>query len=289
MNVNPGYRWLVQGRSALSREGAAIAALESQLGASFIQAVECLLRCKSHVLVSGAGTSAGVSRRLAHLLTCVGLPALFLDTGDSVHGAAGAVTANDVLIAISKSGETDELNHLVRVAHERGVPVITITGMRQSTLARQSDIVLDVSMGYEVDGYGVIPIGSSLASAAMGDALCFVILSERGYDATAFRSVHPGGAVGKGLDTTQRPGETKTPEFVSLRRAVFPLDIEQNDAEWQRAGGISSEGITQTRHRPPKEAISEKPEFVSLRRAELSAEAEDVGEWQDMGSAQTAN
>ncbi len=192
-------RYVQDGKAALAREGAAIDALSTQLSESFADAVEAILACQGHVIVSGAGTSAAVAKRLAHLLTCVGAPALYLNAGDSAHGAAGAVTARDVLFAISKGGETDELNNLVRVARCRGAKIIALTENRTSTMAQQSDIVIGIAVDERVNGCGAIALGSSLAAAAVGDALCFVVLGERGYNEDVFRQIHPGGAVGKRL------------------------------------------------------------------------------------------
>jgi len=187
------------GCAALAREGAAIAAVQAQLNESFARAVEMILECTGHVIVSGAGTSSSVAQRLAHLLTCVGAPALYLDAGESAHGGAAAVTARDALLAISKGGETDELNNLVRVARERGAKVIALTSRPDSTMGKNSDVVVTVVVPDDVEAFGVIALGSSLAAAAVGDALCFAVSSVRGYDADEFRKVHPGGAVGKAL------------------------------------------------------------------------------------------
>jgi len=140
--VNQKSKLLQEGRAALAAESAAIAALQEQLDESFVQAVDTILSCQGHVLVSGAGTSSAVARRLAHLLTCVGAPALYLDAGQSAHGSAAAVMAKDIVFAISKGGETDELNNLVRVAREKEAKVISLTESKQSSMARLSDVVL---------------------------------------------------------------------------------------------------------------------------------------------------
>ncbi|GAB4477207.1 MAG: hypothetical protein Kow00124_20120 [Anaerolineae bacterium] len=191
---------LNEGRAALIRTGEAIAGLADQLGGSFVQAVDVILGCRGHVIVSGAGTSSTIARRLAHLLTCVGAPALYLDSGQAVHGSAAAITAHDVLVVISKGGQTDELNTLARLAHERGAPVIAMTGSSSSPLAQLSDVVLAYTVDRSLDGgEGSIALGSSLASGAVGDALCFAVLSVRGFNPTEFLKVHPAGAVGKQL------------------------------------------------------------------------------------------
>jgi arabinose-5-phosphate isomerase len=190
---------LHEGQAALECAGTTITRLAEQLDCQFVAAVERILECQGHVIVSGAGTSASVARRLAHLLTNAGAPALYLDASESAHGASRAVTARDLLIAISKGGETDELNHLARMARLRGAKVIALTGPQESTLARLSDVAVPIKVEEGVDAYGVIALGSSLAAAAVGDAICFAVLSVRGYDSTAFGQAHPLGAVGKRL------------------------------------------------------------------------------------------
>jgi D-arabinose 5-phosphate isomerase GutQ len=189
-------------RSVVERESAAVAGLLEQLGADFVAAAEMLVACQGHVLVAGSGTSHAVGARLAHLLSCCGTPALFIHPGDSQHGLSGAVTARDVLIALSKGGETTEVNFLASVAKARGAKVIAITEKPDSTLGRASDCVLCVKAPPEADPYGMIATGSSLVNAAFGDALCVVLLNMRGYTRDQFGKTHPGGAVGKKIAAT---------------------------------------------------------------------------------------
>ncbi|UCC65170.1 MAG: SIS domain-containing protein [Anaerolineae bacterium] len=186
-------------RSTIEREIAGVATLLERLDDAFVEAAHRLLACEGHVLVAGAGTSNPVAARLAHLLSCCGTPALFIHPGDSQHGLSGAVTERDVLIAISKGGETTEVNHLVRVAKRRGATLIALTENPNSTLGRLSHVVLHVRAPPDVDPYGMIATGSSLINAALGDALCVVLLKLRGYSLDDFGLTHPGGAVGKKL------------------------------------------------------------------------------------------
>jgi len=180
-------------------ESEAVANLVQQLKPSLAQAANAMLDCKGHVLVSGSGTSHAVALRFAHLLSCSGTPALFLHPGDGQHGAAGAVRAEDVLVALSKGGETAEVNFLVNVAKERGAIVIGITEKPASTLGKLSDITLEIKAPEGVDPYGMIATGSSLFNAALCDALCVVLLDLRGYSLEQFGQTHPGGAVGQKL------------------------------------------------------------------------------------------
>ena len=186
-------------RSVIQREITGIAALIDQFDDRFVEAIERLLECKGHVLVTGAGTSNPVAARLAHLLSCCGTPSLFIHPGDSQHGLAGAVTKQDILLAISKGGETTEVNHLARVAKNRGATVIAMVENPDSALGRLSDVALLVQSPPDVDPHGMIATGSSLINAAMGDALCVVLLHLRGYSLEQFGETHPGGAVGEKL------------------------------------------------------------------------------------------
>jgi len=190
---------LKDSRAFLRQEAAAIAGLAMMLDDSFSEALAAILNCAGHIITSGAGTSSAVARRLAHLLSCVGSPAFFLDPGMSLHGSAGAVKSGDILIAISKGGETDELNNLIEVAGIRGATVISITSREGSTMEGLSDIVVRFTTEDAVDGFGMITLGNSLAAAAVGDAMCFALLTIRGFDREEFLKLHPGGAVGKML------------------------------------------------------------------------------------------
>ena len=186
-------------KKAIQREAQAVADLAGQLGASFAQATRLLLACEGHVLVTGSGTSHSVARRMAHLLTCSGTPALLLDAGDSPHGLSGAITHRDVVVALSKGGQTDELIFLAGVARERGAKVIAVTEAPDSKLGELSDVVLKIQSAPEADLLDMIATGSSLAYAAFGDALCAVLLEMRGQTVENFGKTHPGGAVGDKL------------------------------------------------------------------------------------------
>ena len=173
--------------------------LKSQIDNNFVKAVHVMLKFKGHVLVTGIGTSRSVANRLAHLLSCCGTPALYIHPGDGMHGLAGAVTKNDVLIAVSRGGKTEEVIHMAQIAKNRKAAVISITENAVTDLTRLSDVVVTVKSPQNVDVYGVIATGSSLMYAALGDALCVVLLKLRGYSLWEFGKTHPGGAVGEKL------------------------------------------------------------------------------------------
>jgi arabinose-5-phosphate isomerase len=184
------------GVDVIERESAAVASVAGQLDDTFVQVVQALLECKGKVLVSGSGTSHAVALRFAHLLSCVGTPALFLHPGDSQHGASGAVADNDVWIGLSKGGETTEVIFLAGIARKRGATVVAITEKPASSLGRLADIVLHVTAPTGVDPFGMVATGSSLFNSAFCDAICVALLELRGYSVDDFGETHPGGAVG---------------------------------------------------------------------------------------------
>ena len=188
------------GKATVKKEAAVVGSLESQLSESFVDACKLILDCSGHVVLTGAGTSHAVALRFAHLLSCCGTPAFFLHPGDSQHGASGALRKGDVLIALSKGGETREVNFLATYARDNGIPVIGICEKSASTLGQLSTVVLEVIAPEDSDPYGMIATGSSLFNSALGDAICVTVLKMRGYTEEAFSKTHPGGAVGIKID-----------------------------------------------------------------------------------------
>ena len=180
----------------IEREAAAVASVAEQLPDTFTDAVRLLLDCQGKVLVSGSGTSHAVALRFAHLLSCVGTPALFLHPGDSQHGASGAVAPSDVWIGLSKGGETTEVVFLAGVAAKRGAQVVAITEKPDSSLGRLANVILQVTAPDGVDPFGMVATGSSLFNSAFCDAICVALLELRGYSIDDFGETHPGGAVG---------------------------------------------------------------------------------------------
>lgn len=191
-------------RQVLKREAAAVAQQADFIDESFVEAARLLLSCKGHVLVCGMGTSSAMAHRLAHLLSCSGTPALFISAADGLHGGSGAVKPEDVLLVISRGGESDELNRFVSIARSRGAKVVALTEALASPLARQSDAILPFHVPEGVDPYEMIATGSSLVNGAIGDALCVVLLEMRGYTRQSFGETHPGGAVGKKLERERK-------------------------------------------------------------------------------------
>ena len=187
-------------KQVIKQEARGVLTLVNQIDEKFVRAAKLMLACKGHVLISGSGTSHSVARRLAHLLSVYGTPSLLIDAGDSQHGLSGAVTANDILITLSKGGSSSEVIFLAKVAKTRGATVISITEKPESELGKLSDVVLKVVAPSEGDPFGMIATGSSLINAAYGDALCVMLLKLCGYTLEQFGETHPGGAVGKKLE-----------------------------------------------------------------------------------------
>jgi arabinose-5-phosphate isomerase len=183
-------------RQALLAEGAAVQALANNLDESFTRAVELLVGCQGHVVTSGVGTTGMIARRLAHLLSNVDCPALFLHAGDSLHGSSGAIRSEDVVVLLSKSGETTETTQLAQIIKQRQTPIIALTARPASTLGKLSTVVIRVETPDEIDPFdGLMGVGSSLAAGAMCDALVFAVWQAKDATDEAFRAGHPGGVI----------------------------------------------------------------------------------------------
>lgn len=191
-------------KQVLEQEAKGVLALLDQVDENFVKAAHLMLKCKGHVLVTGSGTSHSIARRMAHLLSVCGTPSLLIDAGDSQHGLSGAVTANDILIALSKGGSSSEVNFLANVAKSQGALVFALTEKPDSKLGMIADLVLKVVSPPEGDPFGMIATGSSLVNSAYCDALCVVLLKMRGYTLEQFGATHPGGAVGKKIEEMKK-------------------------------------------------------------------------------------
>jgi D-arabinose 5-phosphate isomerase GutQ len=199
MTMMSSEQMLARARQVIESEAKALCDLNNQLTEEIEGIVEMILNCKGHVLTAGAGTCWAIAERFAHLLACCGAPALFINAANAIHGGAGSVTDKDVVYAISKGGQTAELNSFIRIAKERGAKIIAQTEKPDSELGRLSDLVYHIIAPENVDPYGMIATGSSLVNAAACDALCVLLLELQGYTKEQFGQTHPGGAVGQKL------------------------------------------------------------------------------------------
>lgn len=186
-------------KRVLRIEAESIQSLIERIGEEFLQAIDILLFCKGRVVVTGMGKSGIIGKKIAATLASTGTPALFLNPAEGIHGDLGMITKGDVLIAISNSGETEELNKILPLIKRLDIKLISLTGRLNSTLAMISDVVLDVGVKEEACPLGLIPTASTTAALAMGDALAVALLEKRGFKEEDFAFYHPGGTLGKKL------------------------------------------------------------------------------------------
>ena len=186
-------------RRVLQTEAAAILALVERLDARFDAAVETLRHCKGRVILTGMGKSGIICRKIAATLTSTGTPAFFLHPAEAIHGDLGVIQGDDVVVALSYSGETDELLRLLETIRRVGAKLVVITGGRESTLALAADVALDCSVTEEACPMNLVPTASTTAALAIGDALAMTLLVEKGFREEDFASLHPGGKLGKRL------------------------------------------------------------------------------------------
>ena len=183
----------------LDIEADAVRALKGRLGEAFLRAHRTILETKGRVVVTGMGKSGHIGRKIASTLASTGTPAFFMHPGEASHGDLGMITAADVLIAISYSGESDEISKILPMIKRRGAKVIAITGREQSTLATEADVHLDAGVEKEACPLNLAPTASTTATLALGDALALALLDARGFGSEDFAMHHPGGSLGRKL------------------------------------------------------------------------------------------
>lgn len=188
---------LDQARRVIRIEAEAVTSLLDRLDSSFAQAVELIYACKGRVIISGVGKSGIVGRKLATTLTSTGTPALFIHPVDCLHGDMGLVSPEDVFIAVSKSGETDEIDQLLHFFKRLDVKIIALSGKKDSSLSRMADVILDVSVDQEACPHDLAPTASTTAAMVMGDALAVSLLLRRDFGPEDFAALHPAGTLGR--------------------------------------------------------------------------------------------
>ncbi|WP_127477911.1 KpsF/GutQ family sugar-phosphate isomerase [Sulfurivermis fontis] len=187
------------GRAVLETEAAAVAALSGRIDAGFARACRHLLACEGRIVVTGMGKSGHIGAKIAATLASTGSPAFFVHPGEASHGDLGMITPKDVVLALSNSGETEEILTILPLLKRLGVPLITLTGNPRSRLAKAAEVNLDVSVAKEACPLGLAPTASTTATLAMGDALAVALLEARGFTAEDFALSHPAGSLGRRL------------------------------------------------------------------------------------------
>ena len=209
------------GRRVLDIEARAVQALVQRLDGGFSEAVDLLYRCKGKVVVSGMGKSGLIGQKIAATLASTGTPSFFLHPAEGLHGDLGMLARLDVLIAISNSGETQEILQLLPFMERMGIPVVAVVGRMGSTLAKNSAVVLDVSVAEEACPMGLAPTASTTVALAMGDALAVALLEKRGFKEQDFAQFHPGGTLGRRLLVKVRDLMHKGQELPQVGEAVL--------------------------------------------------------------------
>jgi arabinose-5-phosphate isomerase len=277
-------------KRVLRVEAEAIAALAERIGAEFEKAVDILYACKGRVVVTGLGKSGLIGRKIAATFSSTGTPSFFLHAAEALHGDLGMLAEGDAMVAVSASGETDELIELIEPVKRLGIPLITLTGGANSTLGKESDVVLDISVKEEACSLKLAPTSSTTAALAMGDALAVVLAERRDFQEDDFAALHPAGRLGKKLrrvESLMHSGErmpavranTKMPDVIyeMSRKGLGLTAVTEPDG---RLLGIITDGdlrrVMQRRRENVLElcagdCMTKNP--VTLARTELAAAA----------------
>jgi arabinose-5-phosphate isomerase len=241
------------GRRVIEIEARALDALAERIDGTFSAACQLILGCQGRVVATGMGKSGHIARKIAATLASTGTPAFYVHPGEAGHGDLGMITDADVVLALSYSGESDEILTLLPVLKRQGNPVIAMTGRAQSTLAREADIHLDVSVSVEACPLDLAPTSSTTASLAMGDALSVALLDARGFTADDFARSHPAGSLGRRLllhitdvmhagDDVPRVGEDATLSEALMEMSRKRLGMTAVVDREQRLVGLFTDG-----------------------------------------------
>jgi arabinose-5-phosphate isomerase len=222
-----------KGKEVIRIEAASVAALEPRINENFARAVAMIYECSGRTVVTGVGKSGAIARKIVATLNSTGTPSLFLHPADAVHGDLGMVRREDVVLCLSKSGDTEELWNVLPLIKRIGAPVIAMVGSMRSRLASDADIVLDVSVAEEACPHDLAPTSSTTAALAMGDALAMALLTLRNFTAEDFAFYHPGGTLGKRLllkvSEMMVKGELvpKVRQEVGVREAILEISSKR--------------------------------------------------------------
>lgn len=227
----------------LKIESEAILDLISRLNTQFEVAVNIIFECKGRVIVTAIGKSGHIGRKIAATLASTGTPALYMHPAEGYHGDLGMITANDVVLAISNSGESDEIINILPVIKKIGVPIIAMTGDPESALAKNSIVVLDISVKKEADPFNLVPTTSTTAMLALGDALAIVLLHKKEFKAKDFALLHPGGSIGRELlevNEVMHTGDSNS--VIDFRQTVRDALAEITEKKLGAVSVIDGEG-----------------------------------------------
>ncbi len=202
--IQPSSKALELGRQVLRIEAEAVLALCDRINGTFLQALSLILNCRGRVIVSGIGKSGHIGRKIAATLASTGTPAFFVHPAEASHGDLGMITAEDVVIGISNSGDSAELLNILPSIKRQGAKLIAMTGNEKSSLSRDADVHLDAGVAQEACPLNLAPTASTTAALALGDALAVALLDARGFGAEDFARSHPGGSLGRRLLTRMR-------------------------------------------------------------------------------------
>jgi arabinose-5-phosphate isomerase len=216
-------------RRVILEEAEAVKALANRIGPEFEQAVNLIYRCEGRVVVTGMGKSGQISRKIAATLTSTGTPALYIHPSEGLHGDLGMLSKKDLLLAVSNSGETEDILRMLPTVAVLKVPIIAILGRMDSTIAKRADVALDASVEREACPMDLAPTTSTTAALALGDALAMALLELRDFKPEDFALYHPGGSLGKKLLTTvdslMHSGDALplVNEDMLMRKAIFVI------------------------------------------------------------------
>lgn len=273
----------------LELEAQAIRVLVTRLDGSFARAVELAAACTGKIVVTGMGKSGIICKKIAATLSSTGSPAIFLHAAEAVHGDVGQIGPTDVVVAVSKSGETGEILQILNIIKRLGLPLISMCGDPGSTLARLADVNLDVAVAEEACPFGLAPTTSTAAALAMGDALAMALMEHKGFRLEDFAHFHPAGSIGKKLlrvadlmhrgDAVPMVMETTPMSEVicEMTRKTLGMTVV-SDCEGRLAGVISDGDLRRLMQRAPNplqftagECMTRKPKTISADQAATAA------------------
>lgn len=262
---------VIEAKRVLVHQARTLGELVDRIDESFATALELIMSTQGHVVVSGVGKSGLIGRKIASTLACTGTPALYISASEAHHGDLGMITPKDTAILISYSGETDDVVGLIPHLRDLGVPTIAVTGKLDSSLARNADVVLDVSVEREACPNNLAPTTSTLATLAIGDALAIALMRERSFTPRDFARYHPGGTLGRRLLTQVRdvmrrtklpfvsPTDTVGDSLITMTEGRLGLVLVMNG---DRLVGLITDGDL-------RRAIHRHPDVLSRKVSEI--------------------